>query len=307
MLEVAHFRMVAATHSEGSLTRAADRLNLSQSALSHRLRSLEDHLGAKIFHRVGKSMKLTREGHVILGTAQRVLAEIEDAEAELSDLIKGAVGRLRISVRCYTAYHWLPALCSQFRQEHPMIVVDLVTEASKKPIDALLKGEIDLAITHEAVDNDLLLTRPLFKDEKVALVSPDHPFAKRKWLDARDFENVHLFVHSSKTDGFIDRILTPAGIRPHRVSEVQTTDGIRELVKAGLGVGVMARWAASPDLDAGRLKAVRITEIGMRRCWSAAFLKDYKHPDYLWAFVDLLEQTDFSETTFASTAKACVA
>src|SRR5437764_14671400 len=150
-LEIKHLRLVAAIARTGSVTRAGDVLNLSQSALSHQLRDIEDRLGAALFHRVGKRMVLTPPGDVLLRTAQQVLDLVGRAEDEIRDADKKDAGLLRITTQCHTCYHWLPGLLKEYRLRHPHIDVHVDADATPRPIKSLLEGRIDLAIVNDRV------------------------------------------------------------------------------------------------------------------------------------------------------------
>jgi LysR family transcriptional regulator for metE and metH len=132
--------------------------------------------------------------------------------------------------------------------------------------------------------------KPLFKDEMVVIVSPDHPLAARAYISAKDFASEHLLVYSLPKEELtiFQKVLSPAGVTPKHVSRVELTEAIIEMVKAGLGVGVMARWAVSPHIDAGTLRALPLTARGFHRQWSGAMIRHRATPPYLLKFLDLL-------------------
>src|SRR4029079_5926606 len=155
-----------------------------------------------------------------------------------------------------------------------------------------LGGRVGLPGGTSEVDDKRLTTVPLFEDEFVAVVAPTHPFAKRAFIEPADFAEEHLIVYKvERTTSFIfTRVFGPAGIEPERVSQVPLTEAILELVKAGLGVSVMARWAIEPAIRSGAVKAVRISKRGMYRGWSAVTLKDRIEPKWQKEFVSLLSR-----------------
>ncbi|MEO8680540.1 MAG: LysR family transcriptional regulator [Vicinamibacterales bacterium] len=290
-LEIRHLTLVDAVAELGNVTRAADRLHLTQSALSHQLRDIESRLGAPLFTRLSRRMALTPEGDRVLAAARRVLDELKRTEEDVRGMHDAGRGVLRLATQCNTGYHWLPALLAGFHRKHPGVEVEIVVGATGRPIAALREGEIDLAvITEDDVDDPRIVVRPLFVDELVALVSPQHRFAKRAWISAEDLEDEHLFMYrvDRKSSELFTRILTPAGIEPARVSQVPLTEAIVEMIKAGLGVGVLARWAVEPAIAAGTATAVRITRRGVRRQWSAATLANRPDPKWLSEFIRLL-------------------
>ena len=252
-LEMRHLSLVNEIASTGSVTRAAERLHLTQSALSHQLRDIESRLGLQLFLRLGKKMVLTPPGERVLGAAKRVLDEIGRTEEDLRLMTQNGKGVLRLCTQCNTGYHWLPPLLQSFHRKFPGVDVQIMVNATDRPLEALLEGQIDLAIVTSDVDDRRVATTPLFEDELVAVVSPTHPFAKRAYIEPDDFSDEHLIVYKvERSESYIfTRVLNPAGVEPARVSQVPLTEAILELVKAGLGVSVMARWAIEPALKAG--------------------------------------------------------
>ena len=289
-LEVRHLKLVETVAKEGGLTKAANRLHVTQSALSHQLRDIEDKLGTPLFLRLNKKMLLTQAGERLLSSAPSVLDELKRAEEDIRQIALHREGILRISTECYTCYHWLPPVLKPFSREFPRIEVRIVAEATRRPIDALLDGRLDLAITSTITRNQKLMFKPLFKDEMVVIVSPDHPLASRAFVNARDFASEHLLVYAlPKEDLTIyQKVLIPSGVSPRHVSHVELTEAIIEMVKAGLGVGVMARWAVKQHVDAGTLRAVSLTPRGFHRQWTAVMIRHKTTPPYLMKFVELL-------------------
>jgi LysR family transcriptional regulator for metE and metH len=291
-LDVRDLSLVRAIADSGSVTRAATGLHLSQSALSHRLRSVESRLGTPLFLRLGKRMVLTPAGERVLASARRVLDDLGRAEDELRVLASDGGGVLRLCTQCYTGYHWLPPLLRAFLAKHPRVEVQIAVDATSRPVDALLAGEIDLAVLTASVDDPRLLVRPLFEDEMLAVVTPSHPLAARGHIEPADLAAEHLIVYKTeRRDSYVfSRILDPAGIEPARVSKVPLTEAILEMVKAGLGVAVMARWAIAPALESGAVRALRISRRGEIRRWSAATLRDRPEPRWQADFVELLRE-----------------
>jgi LysR family transcriptional regulator for metE and metH len=269
-LELRHLRLVQEVAREQSLTRAGKRLFLTQSALSHQLAAAEAHFGAQLFVRQGRRMVPTPAGERVLLAAARVLGEVASAEREVRQMTSGERATVRVSTECYTAYHWLPAVLRDFRARWPGVEVQVAAEATRRPVQVLLDGGLDLAIVYSAPDRPGLQTLPLFRDELVAVTAPDHPWCGRPYLSPQDFAGEHLIVYTTpEPASIITRFLEPAGISPRRVSEMQLTEGIAELVRAGLGVAVMARWALRPQIESGALAVHRLTPTGIYRDWHA--------------------------------------
>jgi len=295
-LEIRHLKLVETVAREGGLTKAANRLHVTQSALSHQLRDIEDKLGTPLFLRLNKRMLLTQAGERLLSSAPAVLDELKRVEEDIREIALHREGILRISTECYTCYHWLPPVLKPFNREFPRVEVRIIADATHRPIEALLDGRLDLAVTSVVTRNQKLVFKPLFKDELVVIVSPDHP--SRAYVAAKDFASEHLLIYSLPKEELtiFQKVLNPAGISPKHVSGVELTEAIVEMVKAGMGVGVMARWAVAPQLRAGTLRAVPLTARGFHRQWRAAMIRRKSAPPYLSRFAELLATNSMAGT-----------
>lgn len=293
-MEIRHLKLVRAVAEEGNLTRAGEKLFLTQSALSHQLKEIEGKLGTPLFQRIQKRMVLTQVGKKILHSARVVLEEIEKAETEVRNYISGDAGLIRISTECYTCYHWLPALLKSFHQEYPNVEVVVMAEATQEPLPFLLAGKLDIVILNcpDEKHNSLVYT-PLFTDEMVAIVDASHRLANRAFLKAKDFEEETLILHKrpTKESTLFKKIFDPAGVAPAKIMEIQLTEAVMEMVKAGFGMTVLAKWAANPYLQSKELKALKLTKAGLRRTWYAVTLKDERAPGYLRAFAEYLSSS----------------
>ena len=288
-LEVRHLKLVRAVAACGSLTRAVNELNLTQSALSHQLRDIELRLGTPLFLRVGKRMVLTPAGEELLRSADDVLQRIGRTEEAIRRLAGATGGVLRISTECYTCYHWLPTLLKAYERAHPHVEVQVEAEATPRPLPYVLDGRLDVAIVSDPVRDRRIVTRKLFDDELVVIAGKDHAFAGKASIQLQDFASETLFIYPPKEESTIYQfLLVPAGVRPAKLQQVQLTEAIIELVKAGLGVAVLARWAVEPHIKAGTLVTRPLTRGGIRRTWSAATLKDVAHMPHVRDFIDLV-------------------
>lgn len=288
-LEMRHLKLVAAVAEEGSVTRAGARLHLTQSALSHQLRDAEEQLGTSLFRRIHRKMILTPAGERLLRSAQTVMAEMERAEKEIGRMANGHEGVLRLCTQCYTCYHWLPARMKIFQRNHPGVEFQVNVEDTPNPIPALIEGKLDLALINLPVRDRRVVYTPLFEDELLAVLAPNHPKSSRPFLEPEDFIGEDVIIYPPKEEStLLLRFLTPAGVVPRNVRQVMLTEAILELVKAGLGIGMLARWAIAPQLRAGTVRALPLGRDGFRRTWSAATLRSREVPQYVHEFVDLL-------------------
>jgi LysR family transcriptional regulator for metE and metH len=291
-LEIRHLKLVDAIASEGGMTKAASRLHLTQSALSHQLKEIEERLDTTLFLRLKKKMVLTEAGERVLLAAQQILEELSDAEKEVRKIGKGEQGVLRISTQCNTCYHWLPSLLRPFYVKYPEVEVRIVLEATDAPVKALQQGKIDLAVAYSRISDRNLSFYPLFEDELVVVVPKGHSLASVPYVKPQNLadENLILYAIPLETNLIFQKILAPNEIVPRKIYQVMLTEAILEMVKAGIGISVLARWAVAPSVKSGALKALRLTKKGIHREWFAAINKVEEVPSFYLDFVKLLAE-----------------
>jgi LysR family transcriptional regulator for metE and metH len=289
-LDSRHLRLIAEVARAENVTRAADRLNVTQSAVSHQLRELEDRLGTALFIRSGRRMLPTAAGRLLADAAENVLGTIGDVEHKISQLARNIAGELRVSAHCHTGYHWLPALVEGLRQRYPAFEVRLSPEFTLNPIAALLDAKLDLAIMNDDSGDRRLRYHELFDDEHVASVHPSHRWAARAFVTPEELVSEQLYLYSRSIDDsfLVQKVLRPAGIPLQRVTYLQLTEGILEMVKAGMGVSVLPRWSIVNVIASGEIKPIRITRSGVFRKWFAATLREVAPTPFMEEFIRLL-------------------
>ncbi len=270
-LEVRHLTVVDSIHRTGSVTGAARVLNLTQPAVSHALAQAERRLGVELFRRHSRGLEPTAAGDRLAETARTILDDLRNTESLLRPGDDGEIDRLRLTTECYTCYHWLPSLLVELARSYPRIEVSLAPESTRRPLEALLDRNVDLAIVYRPLTHAEIETIPIFGSEVVAVVAPSHPLADRPFLTAEDLVDQHVLLHFEPEQSILfTELLAPAGLKPRRMSEVQLTEGIVALAKAGFGVAALSRWAVAPQLASGELRALPIGENGVHRQWSIA-------------------------------------
>lgn len=291
-MEIRHLRLIKSIVEEGSITKAIAKLHLTQSALSHQLKEAEYQLGTKIFLRINKKLVLTKAGEKLYTTANEILQKLSATEAEIKKMVFGESGEVRISTECYSSYHWLPSLMRQFHLLYPNVELKIVLEATHYPLEKLLAGALDVAIVSDIVKDDYIEYSELFQDEMVALVHTSHEWVKKKYVVAEDFANENLIIHSLplSTVTVHEMILKPAGISPKKVTILPMTEASVEMVKAEMGILVMAKWALKPYLSSDQLKIIKIGKNGLKRTHFIATLKDEGRPDYFNHFIEFLQR-----------------
>ena len=288
-LEVRHLQLVAAIVDEGSLTRAGERLHLTQSALSHQLLDIEARLGTPLFHRINKKMMLTDAGQRVLASARKILEDLAQTEEELRLFATNRKGTIRLTTECYTVYHWLPTVMKKFEAKYPDVEIRIDVDATSAPFEALSAGALDVAfVTSERAPHGIEM-ETLFGDEMKVIVHPDHRFAGQEYVKPSELAEEMYLTYTELDDNMLyKRMLRPAGLQPKRHMQVRLTEAVIELVKANVGVAVMAQWAVAPYVASGAIVAVPLTKRGYTREWKAACLGSRHMPPFVRAFVDMV-------------------
>jgi LysR family transcriptional regulator for metE and metH len=269
-LELRHLRLVLAIHEQGSVTGAGSRLHLTQSALSHQLQEIEDRLQVQLFRRVRRRLVLSEAGERLLEAARRILGDVVALEDDLRDRAAERRGRLRLTTECYTVYEWLPPVLARFGRRFPGIDVHIVAEATARPLAAVLDGEVDLALVTRVPATAAVQATPLFTDELLLATAPRHRLAHRSHVKPKDLEPETLILYSEPAASFFyQQFLAGTDHAPRVVQQVGLTEAMLSMIRAGLGVGVFARWAIQADLQRRTLAGVRIGPRGLHREWRA--------------------------------------
>ena len=243
-LEFRHLRTIRAVHECGGLARAAERLNITQSALSHQVKALEAQIGVELFARRSKPLRLSAAGHRLLRLADQVLPQVEAVEQDFAALKTGRAGRLHIAIECHACFEWLFPVLEQFRRAWPEVDVDIRPGLQFQALPALEREEVDLVVSSDPDDLPGIEFAPLFDYEPVFLASAQHPLAAKPHVEAEDFRGETLItypVDRPRLDVF-SQLLMPAGVEPAAVRPVELTAVILLLVASNRGVAVLPDW-----------------------------------------------------------------
>ena len=253
----------------GSFTETDKLLHLSQSAISHSMKALEQEIGCRLLDRLGKTVALTQAGEQLLGHAQKILAEMESARSELSRLGKWGSTRLRIGASTTACQHVLPGVLREFKESFPHCQISIEPGDTPEMIDALREHRIDLAVNLEPRREDWLEFRPLFTDELQFIISPLHPWAKEGRAPREDIarQNYILYGKTSYTFRMIEEYFRQEEIALHSLLDLGNMEAIKELVKLGLGVSILAPWTARKELKDHSLVALPLGRRKLRRRW----------------------------------------
>ncbi|MDU8944926.1 LysR substrate-binding domain-containing protein [Ovoidimarina sediminis] len=243
-IEFRHLRTIRAIHETGGLARAAEQLNITQSALSHQVKGIEDQVGVELFVRRSKPLKLSAAGKRLLALAERILPEIEALELEFEGLKSGRSGRLHIAIECHACFEWLFPVLEQFRKAWPDVDVDIRPGLAFDALPALRREEVDLVVSSDPEALPDVEFTPLFDYAPVFVASAQHPLAAKDYIEAEDFRGETLItypVDRARLDVF-SQLLMPAKVEPGAVRQVELTAVILLLVASNRGVAVLPDW-----------------------------------------------------------------
>ena len=295
MLELRHLRTLAALHETGSVSRAAKRVHLTQSALSHQIKALQTYYCLPMVQRRGQSVELTEAGRHLAALAENVLEAIQATERGLAKVSQQASGSLRIALECHTCFDWLMPLMDAFRQHWPDVELDLVSGFHSDPIRLLEEGLADVVIGSENKRRRAVAHHPLFRFEILAVLSPDHALGRKRILQAPDFSDVTLITYPVPEDriDLIHHVLKPAGIHLQRRT-AELTVAILQLVASRRGIAALPSWGLKNYVEHDYVIARRIGSTGLWSNLYASTLKETAARPYLRDFLATAKNTCFA-------------
>jgi LysR family transcriptional regulator, regulator for metE and metH len=290
-MDIKHFKLVDTIAAVGSLTKAAEKLFLTQSALSHQLKEIEEQLGTSIFNRINKKLVLTEAGKLFLNSSGIILQEINKLKAEIKQQLTGESGMIRLTTECYTCYHWLPKILKNYNKEFPSVDIRLNSSQVKNPLNLLLEGKVDIAVVYGKTIDKNIQYIDLFNDDLVVLVAINSPLASKQFVGPNDFSELPFVTQNKHFEGtyFYEAFLKAHQIKPKKLIYIQYTESVIEMVREGLGITVLARWLVQPYIDQNKVKALKIGANGLKRKWYLATLKKSDSPRFLNRFIQHLK------------------
>ncbi|MGI4812587.1 MAG: LysR family transcriptional regulator [Janthinobacterium lividum] len=289
MIERIHLAIVQQVDKHGSLTAAAGVLCLTQSALSHSMKKLEQQLGTDIWLREGRSLRLTQAGEYLLAVANRVLPQLALAEERLGQYAQGERGALRIGMECHPCYQWLLKVVSPYLARWPDVDVDVKQKFQFGGIGALFGYEIDLLVTPDPLFKPGLRFEPVFDYEQVLVVNRAHPLATAAYVKPEQLMDEVLVTYPVAIDrlDIYNQFLMPAGVTPRRHKAIETTDIMLQMVESGRGVAALPRWLVEEYAGKMNLVPVRLGPKGIAKQIFLGAREADTDIDYLKAFIDL--------------------
>ncbi|WP_306579747.1 LysR family transcriptional regulator [Pseudomonas sp.] len=304
MIDLRHLRTLHALRETDSLHEAAERLHLTQSALSHQFRDMEERIGMPLFVRKSRPVRFTSAGLKLLQLADQVLPQIRSTERDLGKLAGGSAGRLHIAIECHSCYQWLMPSVDEFRSAWPEVELDLASGFSFAPLPALERGDLDLVVTSDPVTLPGITYVPLFGYEALLAIDNHHALRDKPYLAPSDIAHQTLItypIERTRLDIFT-RFLDPADVEPAQVRTSELTVMMMQLVASGRGVCCLPNWAVHEYSSRGYVTAKRLGEQGLQARLYAALRSDMLEVPYVSDF--LLTAKDISFTTLAGVSVA---
>ena len=293
MLERIHLVIIREVDRQGSLTGAASALYLTQSALSHTVKKIEQQLGTPIWERDGRRLRLTQAGQYLLSLANRLLPQFEHAEARMKQYAEGERGTLRIGMECHPCYQWLLKVVSPYLARWPDVDVDVKQRFQFGGIGALFGYDIDVLVTPDPLKRPGLRFEPVFDYEQVLVVPERHQLASVRYVKPEQLVDETLITYPVETDrlDIYSQFLRPAGVVPRRHKTIETTDIMLQMVASDRGVAALPRWLADEYAERMPVVSVKLGKNGIDKQIFLGTREADASIDYLTSFIEFARES----------------
>lgn len=291
-MELKYYRLIKTIAEEGSIANSTGRLFLTQSALSHQLRELEERLGFKVFHRKRQQWMLTPEGEELYKLANQLFEAIEKGFSNIQNLKDGAKGKIKLSVECQSFLHELPAFIQKMAIVYPEIDIELNLSARHEIISKIQTDEIDAALMTYQPASDDLFSIEFFQDEIFAVVHQEHFFNEKEYVDPNRFAQAHLFINSFPLEGVAvyEHCLRALHVTPQKITAMPFTEITLSIVAANLGVMCAPKWQLKPFQLPDTLRFKRIGLNGIKRKHYLVLKQQELNKEYMKRFISTFEE-----------------
>lgn len=296
-MELKYFRLIKTIAEEGSLANSSERLFLTQSALSHQLRDLEERLGFKVFHRTRNKWELTEEGRELYDLANTLFDSIEERFSHIKKIKEGSKGAIRLSAECQSFFHAIPGFIQKMGMLYPEIDIDLSLGATHQTISQVLSNEIDIAIVTSQPASEELSSIKVFQDEIFAVVHRENPLNAHGHLEASHFSTVHLLINSFPLDGVsvYEHFLKPNRVNPKKISAIPFTEITLSMIEANMGLMCAPKWQLKSFKLSNNIRFKRIGKHGLKRTHYLVVKTSNRNKKYIHDFISNFEE-DFLNT-----------
>ncbi|WP_420322569.1 LysR family transcriptional regulator [Flagellimonas sp.] len=290
-MELKYFRLIITIAEEGNLANSSERLFLTQSALSHQLRELEERLGFKVFHRTRNKWELTQEGAELYKLGTNLFSSIDEGFRAIRHIKEGSKGAIKLSAECQSFFHSIPSFIQKMGILYPEIDIDITLGATHQTISQVLSNEIDIAIVTSRPESDELSSIPVFEDEIFTVMHNEHPLNELEYLDAAHFVNVHLLINSFPLEGVAvyEHFLKPNKIHPKKISAIPFTETTLSMIGANMGVMCAPKWQLTSFKLSKDLVFKRIGKNGLKRTHYLVVKKERQNKKYILDFISNFE------------------
>lgn len=295
MIELRHLKTLSALRDSGSLVEAAERIHLTQSALSHQIKDLEDRLNCSLFVRKTKPIRFTGAGQRMLVLADEILPMVRNTERDIARLASGETGRLNICVECHSCFDWLIPALDYFRQHWPEVELDLSGGFNFRPLPALLKGDLDLVVTADPEPINKIVYVPLFSYESRLAVNKQHILTTKQRVQPQDLEDETLItypVEPQKMDIY-KHFLEPATVKPAAIRTAELTVMILQLVASGRGVAALPNWVLAEYQQRDYIASLSLGDEGVWCVLYAAIREEQQGSEFISDFLSIAKEVSF--------------
>jgi DNA-binding transcriptional LysR family regulator len=266
-MNINHLAIFYAVAEEGNLTRAAERMHISQPAVSKQLRELERSVGMALFHRLSKGVRLTEAGELLFGYSRQIFALQEEAQNALQELRVLERGSLRVGASTTVGTYLLPEICARFRQQYPRVEMQLEIDNTRAIQQHLLRGDIDLALTEGVDESSDFSCEAFYNDEIVPIAPPHHPLTCPRNLSLEELSRYPMILREggSGTREVIEQAHRERGLEVQVLMTLGNPEAIKRAVAAGIGLAWMSRLAIENEVRDGRFKVLCGDELTLPR------------------------------------------
>lgn len=277
----------------GSFTKTAKHLFLTQSAVSHSMKNLEEEAGCRLLRRQGKKVSLTEAGDRLLNFVRPFLDQMENVREELDGFEKFGTGRIRLGASAQACRFFLPPILKEFKETQSLCRFEVKCDDTPACFDLLSDGKIDLAITLAPINLLEIEFVPCFNDELRFVVPPHHPWARDKKVnwDNANSENFILYNRTSYTFRMLTDYFDKLGLRLSSFMEISSPEASKELIKLGMGIGILANWAVEEEVQRGELVSLSLGAKKMSRTWGISVRKGRKLNKSERMFIKIAEES----------------
>ncbi len=306
MLNLNHLRLFAATVDAGGVSAAAERVRISQPAVSKQIRELESAVGAELLERLPRGVRPTAAGELLAGYARRLFALADEAESALAELRDLRRGRLRLGASMTIGVYLLPEMLARFQSLYSGITISAVVENTDTIQSALIAHQLDLGLVEGPGQFEAELDSRIFHWDELIIVGAAGATPRGKTTLRQLARQPWIMRESgSGTRALVDQILARARLQVTPAWTFNSPEAIKQAVIAGLGVAIVARMAVESEIAAGRLCEIKVTDkFTRRRPLRLQWLRARPHSAALHAFMASSLYTPGETQVFAHRARA---